>query len=57
MSVRVYLKDGSNVLLTAPTSAKPYPGDDNFIAGVSGDGVTIVAVIPVADCTAVQSEN
>lgn len=57
MSVRVYLKDGSNVLLTAPTSAKPYPGDDNFIAGMAGDGVTVLAVIPVESCVAVQAEN
>lgn len=57
MSIRVFLKDGTDVLLTAPTSAKPYPGDDNFIAGMAGDGVTIVAVIPVASCVAVQAEN
>ncbi len=46
MSLRLYLKDGSQTLVTGVTSAKPYPEDDNFIA-----------VIPVADLVAVVAEN
>lgn len=56
MSIRLYLKDGSQTLVTGVTSSKPYPGDDNFIAGLAGDG-SIIAVVPVADVVAVVDEN
>ena len=56
MSIRIYFKDNTNELITGITSSKPYPQDDNFAAGLAGDG-SIIAVIPLKGVVAIVDEN
>jgi len=56
MSLRIYYKDNSNVLVPGITSAEPYPGDDSFVAGLDGSK-NVIAVIPLLDVVAVVAEN
>ncbi len=56
MSLRIYYKDSSNVLVPGITSSKPYPDDDNFVAGLAGDG-SIIAIVPLVGVVAIVDEN
>lgn len=56
MSLRIYYKDNSNILISGITSSEPYPGNDAFVAGLDGSE-HIIAVIPLTNVAAVVDEN